>query len=51
MSGENPDDDERGIARMAKVLGYAQVRSLTVQLLGGPPGHDPDEGRDCEIPP
>lgn len=42
MTGAVPDDgDERAMVRMAKALGYAQVRSLTTQLLGGPP-HDPE---------
>jgi len=42
MTGAVVDDgDERALARMARVLGYAQVRSLTTQLLGGPP-HDPE---------
>ena len=42
MTGPVSDDgNERAMARMAKALGYAQVRSLTTQLLGGPP-HDPE---------
>ena len=41
-AGELADDgDERAMAWMARALGYAQVRTLTTQLLGGPT-HDPE---------